>query len=203
MTYRLLLSLFFAGITGMLPAQNLFTPVLANLPHMGNSYAAWGDFDKDGDLDLAIAGETSSSTAVTRLFRNDAGVFTEVPGTLPGVHYPSLDWGDFDNDGDLDLLLAGQDSTGVPVTKILRNKDGGLSATSINLPGIYDGRACWGDFDNDNDPDILMSGVGENGIYISKILRNEGGEAFTDIGAGLMGFQTASACWVDYNNDGQ
>ena len=107
MTHRLLLSLFFAGVTGMLPAQNLFTPVLANLPHMGNSCAAWGDFDKDGDLDLAIAGETTASTAVTRLYRNDAGVFTEVPETLPGVHYPTLDWGDFDNDGFSDLLLTG------------------------------------------------------------------------------------------------
>ncbi len=46
-----------------------------------------------------------------------------------------------------------------------------------------------------------MTSTGE---YISKILRNDnGGNVFTDIGAQLTGFQTASACWVDYNNDGQ
>jgi hypothetical protein len=204
MKHRVLLLLLVTGLTGALRAQNLFTSIQSNLPKMGNSCAAWGDFDKDGDLDAVMAGETSASGAVTKLFRNDSGVFTEVPMVLPGVHLPSLDWGDYNGDGELDLLIAGQDSLGIPIMKILRNKNGNLSVTGITLPGIYDGRACWGDFNNDNYPDILLTGVTDNGVYISKILRNEnGGDSFTDIGAPLMGFQSASACWVDYNNDGQ
>ena len=103
-------------------AQNLFTLVPSPLTNMGNSQAAWGDLDNDGDLDIAIAGETYSSGTVTKLFRNDAGTFAEIPCTLPGVHFPSLDWGDYDRDGDLDLLITGQDSLGIPITKIAKNK---------------------------------------------------------------------------------
>jgi hypothetical protein len=190
-------------LTGTAFSQNLFTLVPSPITSMGNSHACWGDYDKDGDLDVVIAGESASSGTLTKLFRNDAGTFVEVSTTLPGVHFPSLDWGDYDRDGDLDLLITGQDSLGIPITKIVKNKDGNFTVTSIQLPGIYSGQAAWGDFDNDNDPDILLSGIGTDGFYTSRILRNDGATTFTDIGAILMGFQSAAVCWVDYNNDGQ
>jgi hypothetical protein len=195
-----LAALVFAGTA---VSQNLFTLVPTPITNMGNSHACWGDYDNDGDLDVVIAGESASSGTLTKLFRNDAGTFVEVSTSLPGVHFPSLDWGDYDRDGDLDLLITGQDSLGIPITKIAKNKDGNLTVTSVQLPGIYSGQASWGDFDNDNDPDILLSGIGTDGFYTSKILRNDDANTFTDIGAVLMGFQSAAVCWVDYNNDGQ
>jgi hypothetical protein len=195
-----LIAIAFAGSAA---SQNLFEMVTTPITDMGNSQACWGDYDKDGDLDVVIAGESASSGAVTKIFRNDSGIFTEVDAVLPGVHFPSLDWGDYDRDGDLDLLLTGQDSLGIPITKIIRNKDGNFTVTGIQLPGIYSGQASWGDFDNDNDPDILLSGIGTDGFYTTKILRNDDGNTFTDIGAVMVGYQSASVCWVDYNNDGQ
>ncbi len=200
-----ILASFLITLAFILPAsaQNLFTLVPTPITNMGNSKACWGDYDNDGDLDVVIAGETAFSGAVTKLFRNDAGTFTEAAVALPGVHFPSLDWGDYDRDGDLDLLLAGQDSLGIPITKILRNKDGNFVVTAVQLPGIYGGQAMWGDFDNDNDPDILLSGIGTDGFYTSRILRNDDATTFNDIGADMTGFQSASVCWVDYDNDGR
>lgn len=183
-------------------AQNLFTLVPSPVTDMGNSVACWGDYDNDGDLDVVIAGESADNGTLAKLFRNDSGTFSDAGATLPGVHFASLDWGDYDGDGDLDLLLTGQDSLGIPITRILKNKDGNFLSTSILLPGVYSGQAAWGDFDNDNDPDILLTGIGTDGFYTSQILRNDGAGTFTDIGATLMGTQTGSVCWVDYNHDG-
>jgi len=183
-------------------SQNLFTYVPTTITNMGNSVACWGDYDKDGDLDLAIAGESFASGTLTKIFRNDNGTFADIGAEVPGVHFASLDWGDYDRDGDLDLLLSGQDSLGIPITKIIRNKDGIFTVTNIQLPGVYSGQAAWGDFDNDNDPDILLSGIGTDGFYTTRILRNENGSTFTDMGIPMLGFQSASVCWVDYNNDG-
>jgi FlgD Ig-like domain/FG-GAP-like repeat/ASPIC and UnbV len=63
----------------------------------------WGDYDDDGDPDLLVGGEEFPRE--TTLYRNDGGTFTNAtsafaspPPTLSGA-----DWGDFDNDGDLDL----------------------------------------------------------------------------------------------------
>lgn len=199
---RILIAVAALVIACPLNAQNLFTLLPSSLTKMANSQACWGDYDQDGDLDVVIAGETATSTAVTKLFRNDAGVFTEAPSTLPGVHYPSLDWADFDLDGDPDLLLTGLDSAGIPITRIIKSKYGNLTVTALQLPGIYGGQAVWGDFDNDNDPDILLAGIGTDGFFTARILRNDNGTAFTDIGAPLTGVQSASVAWVDFNNDG-
>ncbi len=68
---------------------------------------AWGDYDKDGDLDLAVAG-ADATTKYAKIYRNDAGTFIDIGASLPAVSNCALAWGDCDNDGDLDLAIAGQ-----------------------------------------------------------------------------------------------
>ena len=78
-----------------------FTPVQAELFAVPNSYSnAWGDYDNDGDLDLAV----SLGSGEVRLYRNDAGVMTSVGAALgmpqAGSHeLRGLSWGDYDADG--------------------------------------------------------------------------------------------------------
>jgi len=94
---------------GALQAQLPFTLVNANLYQAGNSFSAWGDFDQDGDLDLALTGD-NGGTPMTILYRNDSGTFVDVNANLPGVNFSSCEWGDFEPDGDLDLLITGYNS---------------------------------------------------------------------------------------------
>ncbi|MEM7385821.1 MAG: FG-GAP-like repeat-containing protein, partial [Verrucomicrobiota bacterium] len=70
------------------------------------SAAASGDFDNDGDIDVVYAGlDPANDTRIIRLLRNDGtGRFSELPNPFTPVSNGSLDWGDYDNDGDLDLL---------------------------------------------------------------------------------------------------
>lgn len=72
-----------------------------------STFGAWGDYDNDGDLDLVV-GQIAFAIAAPRVFRNDAGTFVSVPSGLGSIHDPinrvqAGQWGDIDNDGDLDL----------------------------------------------------------------------------------------------------
>ena len=178
---------------GQLP----FTNINEDFIKLGFSNAAWGDYDHDGDLDFAIAGEPGNTIPVTKIYRNDNGSFVDNNSNLPGLTYSSVEWGDYDNDSDLDLLVTGNDTLYLPSTKIFRNDNGIFTDILANLPAVSEGSATWGDFDNDNDLDILLAGNLQ-----AKIMRNDGNGVFVDIGANLPLVQNAFCNWVDYNNDG-
>ena len=83
---------------------------------------AWGDYDNDSYPDLLLAG-WSGSDWLSKIYRNNGNnSFTEQSGILlTGVQdHPSAAWGDFDNDGYLDILLTGSSSSG-SVSKVYRN----------------------------------------------------------------------------------
>ncbi|HSW54406.1 MAG TPA: FG-GAP-like repeat-containing protein [Ignavibacteriaceae bacterium] len=136
------------------------------------SSVAWGDYDNDGDLDILLTGW--SGVLTSKIYRNNGdNTFTEQTGiSLTGVCYSSSAWGDYDNDGDLDILLTGYINGG-SVSKIYRN-DGGntfTEQTSIVLIPVVSGSVAWGDYDNDGDLDILLTGWTAGGT-VSKIYRN-------------------------------
>ena len=161
----------------------------------------WGDFDTDGDLDLLLAGLDSSDNYVTRIYRNDSGTFININATLKGIDVGSVAWGDYDSDGDLDILISG-DSNIIAPEKIYRNDNGIFVDIGAGLTPIGQGLSAWGDFDNDGDLDILQTG-GRGGIGspLTKVYRNDSGN-FVEIGASLTGVMNSAVAWGDYDNDG-
>ncbi len=176
----------------------IFTDINAGLPGVSGS-VAWGDYDNDGDLDILLTGSSNLGN-ISRIYRNDGNsTFTDIIAGLPGVYASSVAWGDYDNDGDIDILLTG--STGNEfISKIYHNNGNStFSAINAGLTGIISGSAAWGDYDNDGDLDVLLSGYSSS--RISRIYRNDGNSVFTNISAGLIGVDGCSVAWGDYDND--
>jgi hypothetical protein len=175
------------------PTADPFTDIGAGLPGVYESAAAWGDYNNDGNLDILLmgcAGDCSTSL-VADIYRNNSGVFTATNAGLTGADDGSVAWGDYDNDGNLDILLVG--GGWLPsVSKVYRNNRSTFTDIGAVLAQVSWGAAAWGDYDNDGDLDILFS----NG----ELYRNDGSGVFTNIDAGLSG--GGDVAWGDYDNDG-
>jgi hypothetical protein len=182
--------------------NDMFTDINANLVNLEKSSVAWGDFNNDGRLDVLVSGDDGYGNPVTKLYENEGNnIFTEINSNIIPV-IANIALGDYDNDGNLDVLLTGSDTkTSNAITKIYRN-DGNAVFTDINvkIPNYSRSSCAFGDYDNDGDLDILIAGT--NTINISKIYRNDGNGIFTDVNANLKEAFVSSVAWFDYDNDG-
>src|SRR6266545_3516021 len=183
----------------------IFADINAGLPAVSASSVAWGDYDNDGRLDILLTGYSSSLGNIARVYHNDGGgSFTAINAGLPGVYQGSVAWGDYDNDGKLDILLSGYSSAYGNIARVYHN-DGGGSFSDVNagLPGVNNSSVAWGDYDNDGQLDILISGPFSGYAESTRIYHNNGNGTFTDINAGLPGVDAGSVAWGDDDNDGQ
>ncbi len=118
---------------------------------------------------------------------------------LPAVRYGSVAWGDYDNDGRLDVLVAGcTDGTCTARTARVYHNNGSGNFTDANagLPGVAYSAAAWGDYDGDGRLDILLAG-NTGSARIAKVYHNNGDGTFADSGASLAGVDYAAATWGD------
>ncbi len=114
-------------------------------------------------------------------------------------------WGDYDNDGDLDIVAVG---TYQPHALYRNNGDGTFTNTAVQA-GIADPRGGWGslfaDYDNDGYPDLYITRGGWSGAAENTLYHNNGDGTFTDVthAAGVADPQSSfCAAWADYDNDG-
>ena len=215
------------------------------LPEDMGSGAAWGDYDKDGWLDVYIvnqagpltlsAEEIASSPAHSALYHNNGdGTFTEVSAAA-GVDWRAQGmaaaWGDYDNDGWLDLFV-----TAYGENIIFHNNGDGTfedhtAQTGLGgIPGFWVG-ASWADFNRDGFLDLYVCGYVKyvhlkmdevTRLYDieipsninpssfeperSLLYRNNGDGTFSEIAekAGVSDHKgrSLSAAWCDFDDDG-
>jgi hypothetical protein len=170
--------------------------------------AAWGDYDADGFLDLYVS---NSNAQNDYLYRNSGdGIFALVvtgPVVSSGGHSTGCAWGDYDGDGDLDLVVANTGDSGLGENNFLFRNEGGAVFTRVaegpiaNDGGRSNGVA-WADYDNDGDLDLFVSNAfGENNF----LYRNDGPSGFARITEGFIvndGGNSTSLAWGDFDNDG-
>jgi hypothetical protein len=126
------------------------------LPEVFDEGVQFGDYDGDGDFDLMLR-----TTEGPSLFRNDGGRFVETTSAA-GLPSMTLFWGDrlvdVENDGDLDLYVAGPWGT----AQLLLNQGNGtfVADPAFAAMGLSGSLSTWADIDRDGDLDVLLD---ENG----------------------------------------
>jgi hypothetical protein len=164
---------------------------------------ATADYDNDGDLDLFEGNQTGSPTGI--LYRNDGNTFTDVTtasGLVTALYSWGADWGDFDNDGDLDLYLANSNGA----NQLFRNNGNGTFTEVAAQYGVADAAqsfsCAWVDVDNDGDLDLHVANAA---TAPDRLYRNDG-STFTDVAASAGttdNLLSNSTTWGDVNNDGR
>ncbi|MCH2199146.1 MAG: FG-GAP-like repeat-containing protein [Flavobacteriales bacterium] len=178
-------------------------------------HPTWVDFDNDGDLDFYF----SQMFGRNKLYRNDNLNFSEVSiqaglGETEATSY-GCSWGDYDNDGDLDLyqctylyVLEEGEAYEDWTNQLYQNNGDGTFTNVTEYAGVGDGiqlsfQSIWCDFDHDGWQDLYVINDLEhpNGFY-----HNNGDGTFTEIGeenGSAMGPMDAmSATPGDFNRDG-
>ena len=195
------------------------------------------DYDNDGDIDIYVVTEYHGEGQGNRLFENQGDrMFVDV-AELRGVDNDNAlgrgaSWGDYDNDGDMDLAISNlpptDRSTHIPTTlyKNLLKETGEPNFQNItreaqlfrkgnendlDIGGIGNTGAgiAWADYDNDGDLDLYWKCADfdvENALF-----RNNGDGTFTDVteetGTGVLEFvleanSQGAPSWTDVNHDG-
>lgn len=133
--------------------------VATNVWTSGAQCGAWGDYDNDGLLDLYVTDSYTSSGQQNRLYHNNGnGSFTNVvsPPSPAGSFLNGVAWGDYDNDGYLDLFMASS-----PGNDALYHNNGDGTFTQIltgNPVSDSGGFSCaWVDYDNDGFLDLFVT----------------------------------------------
>jgi len=192
-----------------------FTPVTSPVvinPSGNSGGVSWGDFNGDKHLDFFVANATSlggPSVLNDLLMNNGDGTFSAVLSTPFSADSGSSigsTWGDYDNDGDLDLFVANAWNLN-PKTNFLYRNDGAGTFTSITTGAIVtdttkSNSASWGDYDNDGYLDLFVANTNNenNSLY-----HNNGNGTFTKIITGDIvndGGNSFTGTWADYDNDG-
>ena len=149
-------------------------------PENGNG-GAWGDYDNDGFLDLFV---TTSFERPNRLYHNNGdGTFTKITSGPMLSHSGGGDsiacaWGDFDNDGNLDLFVSNVGAK----NGLYRNNGNGTftqilsgSPADDGGPGIFSGGCSWVGYDNDGFLDLFVLESAEDGTLLPNLLYHNGG----------------------------
>lgn len=179
-----------------------FSRVPTNIPGYRDGSVEWGDYDRDGDLDLLITGYTKNGPQ-SSVYRNDRrNRFTKINAGLPGVDYGVGRWADFDNDGDLDILISGNESSGRVITQLFRNDNGVYTFIDVGFTGLKMGDAAWGDYDNDGDLDVAIIGESQYGKFESRLYNNENGKNFYLAFPNFIPVRSGSVDWGDMDHDG-
>ncbi len=162
----------------------------------------WGDYDGDGDLDLLLTGYTKGGPKST-IFRNDRNNhFKDIKAGLAGVDYSCGKWADYDNDGDLDVIISGSESHGKVITQLYRNDNGAFNAVNHGFTGLKLSDISWGDYDLDGDLDFAIVGEGQYGKFESRVYKNEGDGFFNQAFLGFLPVRSGSVDWGDMDHDG-
>ncbi len=138
--------------------------------------AAFADVDGDGDQDVIITGLNGGTFYANLYLNNGTGTFTIAAGTpFTPVYVSSVSFADVDGDGDMDVLISGEDGGVVSgISELyLNNGAGGFTLDAgTTFPGLRNGHHEFADVDGDGDLDVIFVGSGNSGLLTELYINN-------------------------------
>jgi len=203
-----LILLILSGVS-MLSHGQPFVLTSDNLLPLYSGPIKWADLDNDNDLDIIYSGFAGGANEFfVKVYENVAGSFTSRSTGLPNIRNGSFALGDYDKDGDLDILLSGLSGTG-NISVLYQNLGAFSFSLKQSFPGIINTTASWFDIDNDEDLDFLLAGVDDNSggpdPFVKKMMvyENVNGTFSLINGTNLPPCTQCSMDWADSNADGK
>lgn len=153
---------------GLLTGDGAGGFVLSSTIYLGMDYKPYaitnGDFDKDGNMDVAFA--SGGFPYVGVLLGNGAGEFSPLKNYTVGYGLERFDilTEDFNKDGDLDIAVPNTDNDTISV--LLGNGSGGFGTHQTFSVGAYPVGICDGDFNSDGNFDLAVTNVFDNTVSI-------------------------------------
>jgi len=163
------------------------------------------DIDNDGDFDIIVSGETGGNpkTVKNAIFINNAGTYT-LQGTdnviTPG-HFADIKIGDFDGDGDLDVIFNGNSNNEMGKGIALNDGNGIFSRSALDVTSAT--ISCgFADFNNDGLLDYFV--IGNGTANTGTMFFQNGDGTFTKDQSSFRNLNLVDPdiSIVDFNNDG-
>ena len=179
-------------------------------PNFNHGSIAFGDLDGDTDIDMIMSGNSNVfGGRRTEIFLNNgSGVFTiKATNNLTPMEESALQLGDFDGDGDLDLVISGRDGSGFGnygSALFLNDGSSNFSLVSgIPFIEVLYSAIDTADIDNDGDLDLLICGSDKNYKNLTQIYVNNGNASFQAIStSSFPGYEHSNHSFGDADQDG-
>ncbi len=177
--------------------------------HERSDGSSWADIDNNGTLDAFVVNWYGDNNML--YWNNGDGTFTQsFTGSIvnDGGYSETSCWGDYDNDGYVDLYVA--NSAGSLVNFLYHNNHDStftkITTGEIVTDAFHSRGVTWVDYDNDGDEDMFVANEnGENNCLYKNLLKETSVATFQKITTGDIvndGGNSWSASWGDYDNDG-
>ena len=181
---------------------NFTEDTLAVFENVFNGGVVFADVDGDDDADLLVTGENATDQSIAILYLNDgSGSFTEATNqAITGVRNSAVAATDLDGDNDQDFIVTGWNSTS-RVDVYLNDGDGSFTAIQdLNMEPLNTGDISVGDVDNDDDMDVLLTGINISGKFTGLYL-NDGSAGFTRLMSVFDSVYLSSTDMADIDGD--
>ncbi len=183
-----------------------FTEVETPFLRAQNGSCNFFDYDNDNDLDVLVTGFSSAEGgAITRTYRNDGGIFTEIDLKLKNAMFSTVVFADVDKDGYQDILMTGWIEGAAPGEVLYyRNVvDSFALDTSFLFPALNFGALDVTDLDHDGNIDLIIAGSDDTwSQYTGHFEYDLAEKTFVEKETELEGISDAWVKFFDYNDDG-
>ncbi len=198
----LIVTLVLIGLTTT--AQNITEISLdnSNIDNVIYGESIWLDSTNDNIYEFLVSGSGSANAEYTAIAKYEENVFLEdINNSLLALSNASADKADFNNDGFIDFIITGSDSSGNAITKLYINDGFGVyNDFSTIIVGATFGKIRAVDLNKDDLMDVVVTGLMGSAYGAKLYYQNEYGE-FIESSTSLMANYFGDITLIDVNKD--